>query len=102
MRLHRFGRLRNRFSENGNGITGRSVCRFLTGGGVNSCARSFASLATLDDEESPVTTASLSRPWNLRGVSLMAFAHGASDLYCLLGVASELHGGLGKIADAVE
>jgi len=28
-----------------------------------------------------VTTASLARPWNLRGVSLMAFAHGASDLY---------------------
>jgi len=30
-----------------------------------------------------VTTASspLSRPWDLRGVSLMAFAHGASDLY---------------------
>lgn len=30
-----------------------------------------------------MTTASssLSRPWDLRGVSLMAFAHGASDLY---------------------
>jgi FSR family fosmidomycin resistance protein-like MFS transporter len=30
-----------------------------------------------------VTTASssLSRPWDLRGVSLMAFAHGASDMY---------------------
>jgi hypothetical protein len=30
-----------------------------------------------------VTTASssLSRPWDLRRVSLMAFAHGASDLY---------------------
>jgi len=30
-----------------------------------------------------VTTASTTRPleWNLRGVSLMAFAHGASDLY---------------------
>ena len=28
-----------------------------------------------------MTTASLARPWNLRGVSLMAFAHGASDLY---------------------
>ncbi len=28
-----------------------------------------------------VTTASLSRPWNLRGISVMAFAHGASDLY---------------------
>jgi MFS transporter, FSR family, fosmidomycin resistance protein len=30
-----------------------------------------------------VTTASssISRPWDLRGVSLMAFAHGASDLY---------------------
>jgi len=30
-----------------------------------------------------VTTASssLSRPWDLRGVSLMTFAHGASDLY---------------------
>jgi MFS transporter, FSR family, fosmidomycin resistance protein len=30
-----------------------------------------------------VTTASssLARPWDLRGVSLMAFAHGASDLY---------------------
>jgi FSR family fosmidomycin resistance protein-like MFS transporter len=28
-----------------------------------------------------MTTASLSRGWNLRGVWLMAFAHGASDLY---------------------
>jgi FSR family fosmidomycin resistance protein-like MFS transporter len=28
-----------------------------------------------------VTTASVPRPWDLRGVSLMAFAHGASDLY---------------------
>jgi FSR family fosmidomycin resistance protein-like MFS transporter len=41
----------------------------------------FASLASPDDEGSTVTTASLARPWNLRGVSLMAFAHGASDLY---------------------
>jgi len=32
-------------------------------------------------KERDVTTASLARPWNLRGVSLMAFAHGASDLY---------------------
>ena len=29
----------------------------------------------------PVTTASVPRPWDLRGISLMAFAHGASDLY---------------------
>ncbi|HTJ27193.1 MAG TPA: MFS transporter [Candidatus Limnocylindria bacterium] len=28
-----------------------------------------------------MTTTSIARPWNLRGVSLMAFAHGASDLY---------------------
>jgi MFS transporter, FSR family, fosmidomycin resistance protein len=28
-----------------------------------------------------VTASSIARPWNLRGVSLMAFAHGASDLY---------------------
>lgn len=28
-----------------------------------------------------MTAASIARPWNLRGVSLMAFAHGASDLY---------------------
>ncbi|HYZ15429.1 MAG TPA: MFS transporter, partial [Candidatus Acidoferrum sp.] len=27
------------------------------------------------------TATSIARPWNLRGVSLMAFAHGASDLY---------------------
>ncbi len=34
-------------------------------------------------ERRAVTTASssLPRPWDLRGVSLMAFAHGASDLY---------------------
>jgi MFS transporter, FSR family, fosmidomycin resistance protein len=37
----------------------------------------------LDGEGTRVTTASSPRPlaWNLRGVSLMAFAHGASDLY---------------------
>jgi FSR family fosmidomycin resistance protein-like MFS transporter len=45
------------------------------------CAPSCASLGDLDDEGRLVTTASLARPWNLRGVSLMAFAHGASDLY---------------------
>src|ERR1700676_2003634 len=46
-----------------------------------SYARSFESLTALGDEGCAVTTASLSRPWDLRGVSLMAFAHGASDMY---------------------